>query len=586
MQFLSLDIKIGTTGVQEIRASQQEFHEKVAKMLFPETTSIVRLGMQRHSPIDHRNYVHNPGCIKDIIEKALSSIPDSPDLCIVDFTSNPFVYVRDPLLISLAESIIEACKSGSCNTFVILLPKLPGPHSASSKQFQHIKEELKATNYTVMLIPNSGNMTLISSEIVKMPEIQNEYSSSFKGLYGEPAKRLDNKCIRRLGHFRSRDTSYGSNCRHFSYYLDTCEAELRALFSDWWREFGGGHKAILFDLKNNPYFRNIVKAFGSEHAMITERIVDVLENKDLRKAVMQVGPCVLVLDVVDTGGTMLGHVGNLQKVGVQVSSNILTAINKGSLRRTFDQKLHVHGFLSRPSESENLPCIQCKLKLRITPEAHEPSRKIRSYDMLHIAVESGFEPEPQEEVPANIGKEYPIIPNFTKALEQFGDWVAFKIFHSFLSGSVPDDWFIIHPEEAGSTAISDRLQTFYENDLYIVKVPRGAIMQAQSLDNSWAEVITAYEQRTSHEKDWVDQLRSVKGKGAAGVILDIFNGSGSTCKSIESLLNYFNVDPFCYFCFVDFDPAFIHTRKSSISKFSLYDWYNPRVLMNGNREEP
>ena len=136
----------------------------------------------------------------------------------------------------------------------------------------------------------------------------------------------------------------------------------------------------------------------------------------------------------------------------------------------------------------------------------------------------------------------------------------------------PHDAIILHPEETDSTYLADRVRSMFENRPVIVRIPRSRISQAQDDGDSWGTVL---EQDAGEY--WVDQLDSSQENSA--VILAIFCGSGSTCSSLGRLLEHFNIVPFGYICLVDYDPRSGETIGAGIPKFSLYEWYNPRELL-------
>lgn len=242
MNVFAIDIKVGSVGARVIHPSRLEFHKEVTRMLFPGAETIERLGMEYSSSIDYFRYVHNPGCIKDIVQEAVNGILKSGQkigLCITDFTDNPFIAVREPLLLALFNSIMMLCKSTSCNSFAVLLPELPGSESASAKYLKDFSQELENEDYTVILIANSGESDVKSSMGFVLPDIMNTYAQAIIRLYGVPSAKLERKCVRRLGHFVSYYPRENKTiCRQYSYLLYDCGDELRELFENWWHDYG------------------------------------------------------------------------------------------------------------------------------------------------------------------------------------------------------------------------------------------------------------------------------------------------------------------------------------------------------------
>ncbi len=192
--------------------------------------------------------------------------------------------------------------------------------------------------------------------------------------------------------------------------------------------------------------------------------------------------------------------------------------------------------------------------------------------MLDMSKQSGYEAEPLPEVPDG-RQQYLMIPNFTGMLDEFGDWIAYKLRCLLQTQLYPEDWFIIHPDEAQSTAMVNKMQVTYDQKLTVIRIPRPLITEAQRNGNSWEKVL----QKRSGAP-LVQEIESVS--NSSGLIVDIFWGSGSTCTSLEALLNYFGIVPFAYLSLVDFEPNEQNSTSSGLPKYSLYQWYNPRTLLS------
>lgn len=567
MRFVSFDIRIGSAGIKRIESKQIQFHKDATGVLFPTSGSPVRLGIENTLNIDHYEYVHNPGCLNNQLLESIRNY--NPELCLIDFTSNLFVSVRDPLLLAIGNAVLDSLKNGLCNKFLILLPNLPGPKSPAVKLFEGIQKEMYQDEYTVLMVA-PDHCQLFNLSTYEVPKIGSKYTDLMDHLYGSPAAKLERKCIQRLGHFQTYYPDKAvSKCRIYSYYFEDCDKEFYSLFTEWWQQFGNDSNVIMYDLKNNSSLKNAMLAFCDKNSIICERIVDVLEDEAIVRTISQAGKSVLVLDVVESGSTLKYYIDRLNTKGIRIHKNILTAINKGGTERTNVGEYIVQGLLSKRSDSVD-ECGQCKLYLPITPDSHEIYPKLRALDIFHMIKNAGWEEEPKEEVPDNIGLGYRIVPKFSNIIRDFGDWIAYKLNFLLKSQNCPDDWFVIHPEEAYSGAMSDKLQLQFDNKLTVIKIPRNLIREVQRMENAWEKI--------SHSGQfWAEQLDSIGSAG--GLILDIYNASGSTCRSLYSLMSYFNKNPFAYICLIDFDPQGIYSWPNGLRKLSLYDWYNPRELL-------
>lgn len=578
MNYFSIDIKIGLNGIKLVDKKNIKFHDDLLRNIFPYEKNIKRMGLDHSIPINHSNYIHHADKIQAEIDRNIRNLQknNNPiDIFIFDFTSNPFVFIREPLLLALADEIVAICNKNICNSFIILLPKIPGDNNVSIKKFTNLNVEISDPAYRILIISNTGSVKTFNKKVKLNRYFKNRHQKLVNNLYGDIYSRLERRCIRRLGHFKNYNTINNEHkCRIYSYFLYKCEHELYSLFKKWWNKYNQSKKIILYDLKNNNDFRSAVIAFAEEYQLETYRCVDVLNKPELSSKIRNNEEVVLVLDVIETGSTLLSYINEFLSLGIHVSKDVIVAINKSGSRNINIQNFIVHGLIARTGTSNISPCDQCKLDLDVTPDSHEVSLKIRSFDMHYMANSVGYIPEPSEEVPRNVGKQYKSVPDYEKLIDSYGDWLTYKMDLALKEHYLPEDWFIIHPDEASSTAISSKFQLLYDNKLFIVRIPRVAISNAQNNNNNWEGIISNFE-----DHNWFNQLKSINKTKA--VILDIFNGSGSTCLSLLSLLNYFNLETFGYLSFVDYDPDQQNNEIKNINKLSLYDWYNPRKLNRG-----
>jgi hypothetical protein len=147
--------------------------------------------------------------------------------------------------------------------------------------------------------------------------------------------------------------------------------------------------------------------------------------------------------------------------------------------------------------------------------------------------------------------------------------LAYKIHKFLLNGNCPDDWFVVHPDQADSSALCDELQRWLDHEPAIIRVPKNCIEDAQKAGNDWTRILQ------QEPGDWVDILQKQDGK--SGMILDVFNASGSTAKTLRALIRKRDLQVFGYFALVDFDPLGGDTIDD-IPKYCLYRWCNPRQM--------
>lgn len=566
LDYVSIDIRLGLAGSRKISPQRIAFHEKTIKLVFGSRNNLTRSGAPRVSPFNYKRINDEPGYIADIINLAVRDATHndnaSIDLLLVDLSSNPFDLLREPILIHLAEALDVVCSKRLCLNFILLLPELPGQQTASIQRLAATSNNNPDSVFIVIGI--AGGQYKLPTSFKLPPSFQRAFTKVVKEKMMNPASRFEDKIVRRLGHFRR--SRHESGCRLFSYMTDNCEDELLEMLKDWWVKKNMGCNVILYDTRNNPSLTTAVKAFCEYKGLKFYSITDVLTDAKIAAEVKSKQPCLIILDVIETGDTLLDHVVKLQSIGVITHTNVLAAISKAGYKETRIGDFKVSSFALRDRDAQSGSCLQCQLRLPFTSDDEESFSAVRAFDMWFMATKVGWEGE--TDIPENVGLGYKAVPRFTDMLDEYGDWIAYKMERLYSQLNHPENIFVIHPDELGAAAVSDKLRIRF-NNLSIVKVPRPAIKLAQSMNNSWKDALTQL-----GKEEWVKQLESLS--QASALITDIFNASGSTFQSLLQLLRYFNISVFCYFPFVDRDCGPGSLDKYSVPKYSIYQWFGPR----------
>jgi len=568
----SFHIQIGAISGLDLTPKQVCFHELMAAKLKQRPNSHSSYGV----PVSHYEAVHEPRVLPRRIVEYLrtisTSIPGSTDLCLVDLCSTPYFLLRDPLLLELISGIAEACSSGLCNEFVLLLPKMPGSQGAFRSKLRHLDEITGNQPPVVHLISNDGSVYAYEpgkGEVHR--NIGPDYETLRVAAYGDFQTRIERKSVRRLGHFATLHPRSGNlRCRHYSYFIHDCGTEMLQAFQQWWDMNDCAARAILYDLKCNDLMRDVVVAHADGLDIRAERIIDVFSSETLAGQIRPLGPVVVVLDAIESGETLRYYAEDLHSLGIEIADDVFVAVSKhgGHLP---DPDVRIGALITRPREPGALTCPQCSLRLPFTGDGPERLSRMRSYDLHYMIADVGWTEEPKLEVPQTVGRQYQWLPNFTEMLKRYGDWIGYKLYWSLVEHGVPEAWFLIHPAEADSSSVCQRIYDSAEDDLSIVSVPRTRIESAQMANNSWNDIL-----ESSAGESWADQLRDLR--GTAGVVVDIFNGSGSTCKTLIELIKQTGNQPLAYACVVDFNPDWNMPAIDSIQKLALYEWPVPRVL--------
>ena len=566
-KYLALNVKLGLAGSFPIGDDRITFHEKAVRLVYGSKKDWLRLGLSQTSPFDFEQIASNTAYISELVDSARNTVLGAAkkfDVLLLDFSNNEFDLLREPILMQLADVFYRLCSEKICNSFLLLLPELPAPETASIQHFSRVDKLPK--KYRLSVISNDGSHILVPEKGWKVSSLEIRYQKLTRRLEQPDASQLfEKKIVRRLGHFKR--AKHGGGCRLYSYATDNCTDELEELIKTWWSNCRIKPKAIVYDSRNNPSLAQAIKAFAASKKLFFQRVDDVVSMPEIAKDTSSRNPCLLIVDVIETGGTLLRHADHLKAVGVDISRDVLAAISKGPTKQVKIGQFNVTSFASKTGEPETADCVQCRLGLPLTSDDEESFLKLRSFDIWEMASAVGWEAE--TDVPDHRNG-YEVVPRFPEMLKRYGDWIAYKMEHLYKSFPHPDNVFVIHPEEDGAIAVSENLQIRFRNKLTVIKVPRPAMKLARD-EGSWKKAIEKWD----GDDGWLKQLESLG--DASAIITDIFNASGTTFRSILDLLTHFDLRVLCYFPVVDRD-CIENSEKYSILRYSLYDWYGSRPL--------
>lgn len=569
IDYVSYNLQLLKIGKDTISHECIEFHENVIKAMVGEEAGVKRLGARQTTPVTSVEYLYNPTALVGKVREELFEIVKvrkKIDVTLFDLSANSSTDVRDTIFVVLSEITKELVEYGCCN-FIFLLRQIPGEAGMGLSVYKSVVEKFKDKDLRIDFISASGSFKrLVSGKGEEVSANDGMLREIFEKYYESPLQRLKNKTVRRLGHFTTR--GYGEKargCRKYSYFTLNVEKELLRLIEDWWTERKITSEAIVFDSPNNQYLRDSINAFATKYSLLCERYEDVLVNGGIQASIRAKNKATVVVDVVESGVRVKEIFHKLQVLGIECCREVVCVINKGGKNVTELEDVNITGFLRREREVYDAECEQCKCGLPFTSEVDEAYIKLRDYEILHMIELSGWEEEPINEVPV-CGERYLSVPNFIKMLEQHGDWIAYK--YSLLINSLnkPYDWFFLHPDQAAAGMLSSLIQNYLPTKKTVVKIPK-VIIDAQIKSDVIEGAI-----ETGTNEEWELQLQSLRGSGA--LIMDIYNASGSTKLAMGRVLERYDITPFAYFSFIDFDPN--GSKGGPYEVKSLYDWYNPR----------
>jgi adenine/guanine phosphoribosyltransferase-like PRPP-binding protein len=565
MDSIVVDIRIGTPGPQRLSERRISFQDQAVKMFFP-NEKINRLGHMHSFDFSYGKLDSDASYIEEILNIACQPFYSETEAAtralIIDFTESPFDLVRDPILLHLASKLDALFKAKVCSHAVLLLPftHLPAKDCLLFSRLEKIQDE--AHGCEVHILVRDGSFKRLPDGTV---EILTDYVSLLQAQQADPLDQLKKKMVRRIGRFKS--SSHGDKTRVFSYLIDNCEEELLLLMQKWWQQNHIQCDALVYDTVNIPSMTDAVRAFAEKIKIPYLPLSSITQDPNLLRDVKEPKQCFLILDVVETGQTLLRHSEAIESQGCSVYKNVLAVISRGGGLERQVGKFSVTSFTHVDLDPDFPIKMQDALELPYSSHSLEALEVLRSFDMWFMAHEAGWGPE--TDVPET-GYGYKLVPVFTRILEMFGDWIAYKMDKALQNRYIPQDVFIIHPDETGASSVSDKLRTRLDPKLLIVRVPRIYIHEAQKQSNDWSKVLGLVRK----DEEWFDLLGKMR--DASAIITDIFNASGGTFQTMYALLNYYGIPCAGYFPFVDRDDFIQKPEKYPVQRFCLYSWFGPR----------
>ena len=566
MELIVVDIRIGTPGPKTLSDRQMKFQNDVVHMILGRS-DLTRSAHFHSFAFSYGQLDGNAAYIEDILNSACGSLrTDGQERALlVDLTESPPDLIREPVLLHLASKVTSLLKTRMFVQAILLLPFSTRPLE-DSLLFARLKEiKTAAPGREVYVVYKDGTCQRLPGGSLTVPG----YEELLRDLQADPISQIDRKMVRRLGKFPG--SSGEQKTRVFSYLIDNCDNELFELMKQWYDHKHIECDAILYDTGNMPSMTEAVRAFAEHKRIPYLRIRTILSDPGGLDCVKGTKRCLIVLDVIETGNTLLQFESLLTSHGCLLCNDVISVLSKGGGLVQRVGKFTVSSFKNVLPDPDFPIEIQDSLRLPNTSHSEESYEQLRAFDMWYMAYMAGWEREP--DVPST-GYAYKAVPNFPKMMDMFGDWIAYKMEKALERKRIPEDIFIIHPKENSSDAVSDKLRTRLDPRLLIVRVPREHIQAAQEAGNKWDDVLVSLSDRD----EWYYRLSQIQ--GASGLITDVFNASGSTFKTIYSLLCHLGIPCAGYFPFIDRDDFQSKPKKYNVQRFGLYSWYGPREQKN------
>ena len=412
--------------------------------------------------------------------------------------------------------------------------------------------------------------------------LSTEFSDLRRATRQANVQRLEQKLIRRRGHYTRPPASAGAHplCRRYYFDGTLCKHEVHELVADYVsRTYGSSQPAFL--LREDGASDWLLEPLGAIAVGSELQLYRVSDDIDPSLYLgKEASPPLLVCEMVDTGETLRGVLQNLRvrhpQLRLRVMSVLGTSESKEFVIRVGDAGVDVP-YLLRVDQEHRIPGSQCEMCRLDIPWSREPSAddyvNLTSYDFWSMARDGGLREYEKDVPPHRRGRTKDrglrLVPDFPAIVKANGAWLAAKI-RQRVEREVtewPVDTMLVCPlDEEGSTVLSDTLHRVLATD--VVQVPRGVIQEcAQHFGTPNMSRI-----RDQHGGDeWFQKLTRCADRM---VVLDEFTVSGRTFLGIYALLGLLGKQILCCVALCDFGPD-VDRASEQLAAFpvhSLYKW--------------
>ncbi|WP_433728473.1 hypothetical protein ACQP2Y_15030 [Actinoplanes sp. CA-051413] len=550
-------LSIGKAASERVSRQRAELHEWIADHLTrsicssDEYDATVYLGLEE---LLQEQY----GQIGEALEKTLPLKGDSDAVLLVDLTANPYDLLPDPLLAAVGDVVTEWCGDGAHRSVIILIPVLP-PRDASI--FWPSVLDLVESG-RLMVVQNDGVVVgAAEAEIAHGPI--NEYAASQARLSGSLESRISHKMLRKLGHF-SIPTDDGPQCARFFFDCSLALDDITYAIVDYVRRRIMPARPSIVLMTHGPRSAWLKEAGLSAAHLLGAGYVDVSDPEAIMPGLAADAIGVCVFDVVNSGTTMRSVLRRLRAAGTPLASRAITVLLDRRARpvEPVDDVTLEHFARVDASKVVRDDCPQCRIGLSFTDPLVERQLTMRSFDAWDIFLQFPWVQEPYGPSGLQLFDE---APDLGAAINEYGDYLAYKIEQIVESLRPSKNLVFVCPEEPQIKKLADRLGPRFHDRYVAVHVPRSALEPASQTNLT--------EDRAAWEKQ-LDHLQKAESEITV-VVIDEMNASSTTASSLIHILRSHGVEPRAYVPILDRDDM---AEISGVPVLPVYSVPSPRRI--------
>lgn len=560
----SLPVSLGRKLTQQVPQERLDFHKWVARQL----KRSGRLELRDPRGTKYLNFAdiqNDAARIRDLLLR--EALPTGRTVVVIDLLLNSYDLLREPLLLYLGETAVELVGDHATSVVILLPGRAPG---ATSLLWDAWSDPDEPPEGPIVVIDQEGSVQTFGPGIRIAESFSRDYRRKASRLGFSVAEQLEGKLLRRLGHFDLGPRADGTaECSRYFFHADGCVTELAALLEaqlePLMREDRGEPWGLVSCAPEESWMHEVCMLIADRHNLPYLTWPDVA----VRKAPSKVAGrrLAFLFDVVRTGETARSILSTAMKWSNATVVLAFAAVGprqtlKGlppNMRFRIAERVSLHR-ASRPA------CDQCQLDLDFTPRdlAFDPHFQLRAYDMWEMLLDVDWTKEQYGPADAALLSE---TPDFDQVFDKYGSFVAFK-YEELLRHLQGNEVVVVCPDEPAVQTLVSRLKVRFEERLVSVDIPRAVLNEVSKRKDSLNDLVAL-----DVNEPWARQLRHLREHDERVVIIDEFNGSGSTAKSVVRLLEAAHVTVEVYVPVLDRKPDIDLGR---VKTHPLYEIPSPR----------
>lgn len=544
---------VGAGGFADVSRKRADIQTWLGSTLAGEDCTPIG-GRSRY--LEYDDLVDDTPSLADILSRAgIDDIEGRAALCL-DLSDNDFTYLREPVLLEIAKVVGAWTSRHDLRLAIVMVPALPS--ESHSALWPELRERVRRGR--AFVVANDGRVrSTPGTDSVSLPSgFAKTYADLQAAQRGPLELRIGSRTLRRLGHFKIVERSR-TWCGRYFYDASLAVDDIARVLADRISQSLPANRTprLLTHGSRSAWLHEAAMAAAAQLGGAQTAITD---RTDYRGVVMDGESGVLVFDVIGTGTTAREVMSRAREQHIDILPTAYSVLIDGACESEPGGDLGIkldpiHTVTS--GKIERGDCVQCRLELPWTePEDMEPLQ-LRAFDAWELLLSKPWVPE---EFPKDEPKLLDAHPHMGAILEEFGDWIAYKIERILNYYEMGTEPVVVAPDESNASKLIDRMSARYDGRLVAVRIPRQRIGSSVRSDGT--------------EETWEVQLRHLaRAQARSVVILDEMNASGRTAATLVRMLKDRAVFPRLYVPIIDRSPK---PRIEGVRCEPLYAVQSPR----------